>query len=121
ALTIGLAPSPAGAQADASSIYMDKSADRDAQLVAKAREEVTLTLYTSMAPSESGRLGHAFEKKYGIKVQVWRNLSEAVLQRTLTEARAKRNTFDVIETNSPEVEVTAQEGVVSELYSPYLD
>lgn len=121
ALTIGFASSPARAQADASAIYMNKSADRDAQLVAKAREEGTLTLYTSMAPSESGRLGQAFEKKYGIKVQVWRNLSEAVLQRTLAEARAKRNSFDVIETNSPEVEVTAQEGVVSEFYSPYLE
>src|ERR1041385_3402071 len=120
ALALCAAPLAAHAQADASAIYVDKSADRDTQLVAKAKQEGTLTLYTSMAPSESGRLGQAFEKKYGIKVQVWRNLSEAVLQRPLTEASPKRHTLDVSETNSPEVEVTAREGVVAEFYSPYL-
>lgn len=120
ALALSIIPVAAQAQADASAIYMDKSADRDAQLVAKAKQEGTLTLYTSMAPSEFGRLGQAFEKKYGIKVQVWRNLSETVLQRTLTEAQAKRFSVDMIETNSPEVEVMAREGVVTEFYSPYL-
>jgi len=120
ALALCLAPVAAKAQADASAIYMDKSADRDAQLVTKAKQEGSLVLYTSMAPSESGRLGQAFEKKYGIKVQVWRNLSESVLQRTLTEARAKRYSVDMIETNSPEVEVMAREGVVTEFHSPYL-
>ena len=73
---------------DNSSIYMYQGADRDERLIAKAREEGTLTLYTSMATTESGPLALAFEKKYGVKVQVWRALSENVLQRALTEARA---------------------------------
>ncbi len=120
ALLLGLASAQAAAQADASSIYMYQGAARDAQLVAKARQEGTLLFYTSMAPSESSRLGQAFEKKYGIKVQIWRNLSEAVLQRTLTEARAQRHSVDVIETNSPEVEVMAQEGLVAEFFSPHI-
>src|SRR5436190_18796028 len=105
-----LALPPAQAQGDASAIYRYQGADREQRLVAKAREEGTLLLYTSMAPSESNQLAQAFEKKYGIKVQVWRNLSEAVLQRTISEARARRHSVDVIETNGPEVEVLAQEG-----------
>ena len=76
------------AAADNSAIYMDQGADRAERLVAKAREEGTLTLYTSLATTESGPLALAFEKKYGVKVQLWRALSENVLQRALTEGAA---------------------------------
>ena len=72
------------AGADNSAIYLYKGADRDQRLIAKAREEGTLTFYTSMATTESGPLAAAFEKKYGVKVQLWRALSENVLQRALT-------------------------------------
>ena len=54
----------------------NQGADRGEQLIAKAREEGTLTLHTSMATTESGPLALAFEKKYGVKVQVWRALSD---------------------------------------------
>ncbi len=101
-------------------IYLYKGADRDARLAAKAREEGTLTLYTSMATTESGPLALAFEKKYGVKVQLWRSLSENVLQRALTEARAGRRALDVVETNAPEVEALARENVVAEFHSPHL-
>src|SRR6516162_2596735 len=77
------------AAVDNSAIYMDQGADRAERLIAKAREEGALTLYTSMATTESGPLALAFEKKYGVKVQVWRALSENVLQRALTEALAR--------------------------------
>ncbi len=110
----------AQAPGDASAIYLYQGADREAQLVAKARAEGTLLFYTSMAPSESNRLAQAFEKKYGIKVQVWRNLSEAVLQRALAEAQARRHSVDVIETNGPEVDALAKEGVVAEFFSPHV-
>src|SRR5215813_13209675 len=108
------------AAADNSAIYMDQGADRGERLAAKAREEGTLTLYTSMATTESGPLGQAFEKKYGVKVQIWRALSENVLQRALTEARGGRRSLDVVETNAPEVEALAREDVVAAFDSPYL-
>jgi len=80
-----------------------------------------LTFYTSMAPTEGGPLVAAFEKKYeGIKVQMWRGLSDAVVQRVLSEARGKRNAVDVIETNGPEMESLAREKVLSEFSSPSL-
>ena len=108
------------AAADNSAIYLDQAADRAERLVAKAREERTLTLYTSMATTESGPLALAFEKKYGVKVQVWRALSENVLQRALTEARGGRRSMDVVETNAPEVEALAREEVAGEFNSSHL-
>jgi len=109
-----------GQTADNSAIYLYQGADRGERLIAKAREEGTLTLYTSMATTESGPLALAFEKKYGVKVQVWRALSENVLQRALTEARGGRRSMDVVETNAPEVEALAREQVVAEIDSPHI-
>jgi iron(III) transport system substrate-binding protein len=83
-------------------------------------QDKTVVLYTSLAPTESGPLAQAFEKKTGIKVEVWRALSEKVVQRALTEARAKRHAVDVIETNGPEMEMLAREQLFGELKSPYL-
>src|SRR3954447_5946320 len=81
-------------------------------------QDKTVVLYTSLAPTESGPLAQAFEKKTGIKVEVWRALSEKVVQRALTEARARRHAVDVIETNGPEMEMLAREGLFAELKSP---
>jgi len=83
-------------------------------------QDKTVVLYTSLAPTESGPLAQAFEKKTGIKVEVWRALSEKVVQRALTEARARRHGVDVIETNGPEMEMLAREGLFAELKSPHL-
>ena len=47
-------------------------------------QDKTVVLYTSLAPTESGPLAQAFEKKTGIKVEVWRALSEKVVQRALS-------------------------------------
>src|SRR3954467_13754189 len=110
----------AAAQDKNDALYRYRGPDRDARLLERARHEGTLTLYTSLAPTESGPLGQAFEKKTGVKVEIWRALSEKVVQRALTEARARRNVVDVIETNSPEMEMLARESVFAELKSPYL-
>src|SRR5438067_602554 len=106
--------------ADNSAIYLYDGADRMERLAAKARQEGTLALYTSMATTESGPLAAAFQRKYGVKVQLWRALSEEVLQRAVAEARGRRHTMDVVETNAPEVEALAREQVVGQFYSPYL-
>jgi iron(III) transport system substrate-binding protein len=109
---VGATPARAQtAAADNSAIYMDQGADRGERLIAKAREEGTLTLYTSMATTESGPLALAFEKKYGVKVQVWRALSENVLQRALTEARGGRR---------GRVEALVREGVAAQFNSSHI-
>lgn len=85
-----------------------------------AKREGTLTLYTSLAPTESKPLADAFEKKYGIHVQLWRGLSDEVVQRVITEAKGRRYAVDVIETNGPEMEMIAREKLLGELRSAYL-
>src|SRR5438034_6786106 len=83
-------------------------------------QDKSVVLYTSLAPTESGPLAQAFEKKTGIKVEVWRAISEKVVQRAITEARARRFSVDVIETNGPEMEMMAREKLFRELQSPHL-
>jgi iron(III) transport system substrate-binding protein len=87
---------------------------------ALAQAERKVVLYTSLAPTESGPLARAFEKKTGVKVELWRALSEKVVQRVITEARAGRAGVDVVETNAPEMEAMAREKVFAPLDSPHL-
>jgi iron(III) transport system substrate-binding protein len=101
-------------------LYRYRGADRDTRLVERARQEGTLSLYTSLAPTESKPLADAFEKKYGVKVELWRALSDKVVQRVITEGRAGRHAVDVVETNGPEMEALAQEKLLAEVYSPFL-
>ncbi|HXF80540.1 MAG TPA: extracellular solute-binding protein [Usitatibacter sp.] len=93
--------------------------DREARLVEGAKREGNLVLYTSLAPTESRPLAEAFERKYGVKVELWRALSDKVVQRVVTEAQAHRNAVDVVETNGPEMEMIAREHILAPLGSPY--
>ena len=101
-------------------VYRYRGADRDARLVERAKREGSVSFYTSIAPTESMPLAQAFEKQYGIKVVLWRALSEQIVQRTINEARGRRHTVDVIETNGPEMEMLAREQLLGEAYSPYI-
>ena len=119
------APGGALAQAAATggphdSIFQYKGADRESWLLERARKEGVVSFYTSMAPTEAGPLTKEFEKKYGIKVELWRGLSEGVLQRVVNEARGRRHAVDVIETNGPEMEMLARERLLSEFASPHM-
>ena len=93
---------------------------QDAQLLERATREGRVVLYTSLAPTESAPLAAAFEKKYGVKVELWRATSGKVVQRTITEAQARRYAVDVVETNGPEMEMLARETLLSRSSSPYL-
>lgn len=101
-------------------IFRYRGADREARLVERAKQEGTVVLYTSLAPTESKPLAAAFEKKYGIKVELWRALSDKVVQRTISEAQAHKNAVDVVETNGPEMEMIAREKLLAEFHSPHL-
>ena len=110
---------PAAAQ-DMAQLAAYKGADREQKLLEGARKEGALTIYTSAQSNDIGALVEPFEKKYGIKVTVWRSSSENVLQRVVTEARARRYTVDVVETNGPELEAIAREKLFQPVASPYL-
>ena len=101
-------------------IYQYKGADRDARLLEGARREGVVSVYSSLAPTEATPLAEAFEKKTGVKVQMWRGLSDGVVQRAVSEARGKRFAVDVIETNGPEMESLAREQLLAPFHSPHL-
>jgi iron(III) transport system substrate-binding protein len=100
-------------------IYQYQGADREARLLAEGGKQGSVVVYTSLNLKDSVPLTEAFEKKTGIKVELWRASSEKVLQRAVTEARAGRFTCDVLETNGPEMEAMYREELLEEFFSPH--
>jgi iron(III) transport system substrate-binding protein len=122
ALGLLLAPRLARAQRPADlphrALYLLEGPERQGRLLAGAKKEGTVIIYTSLNTQDSGPLTAAFEKKYGIKTQLWRSASERVVQRAVTEARAGRFACDVMETNGPEMEALYRERLLDEFRSP---
>jgi len=81
--------------------------DRTQRLIAGAKREGMVSVYSSLTIDDMKVFGGAFEKKYGIKLQVWRSSSEDILQRAVVEARGGRYEVDAIEIG-PDDEVLAQ-------------
>jgi iron(III) transport system substrate-binding protein len=121
ALGCTLAALPAAAQigSTAAEVASYDKPDRAQKLVEGAKKEGALTMYTSAQNKDMGALVDAFEKKYGIKVEMWRASSEKVLQRAVQEARAGRSAMDVAETNGPELESMHREKILQAVKSPY--
>src|SRR6266436_2455259 len=79
-------PAPALAQAGAATLAELASyagPDRTQRLVAGAKKEGVVNIYSSVTVDDMKVLASAFEKKYGVKLQVWRASSESILQRAL--------------------------------------
>src|SRR6267142_469943 len=62
------------------SLLRYEGADRIQKILPAAKKEGSFMLYTSFAEKDLPQLTAAFEKRYGIKVKVWRSASEKVLQ-----------------------------------------
>jgi iron(III) transport system substrate-binding protein len=95
-------------------------ADREQHLIEGAKREGALTMYSNAPTDDNAVLVGAFEKKYGIKVNLYRASSEEIRQRALTEAGAKRFDVDFILDNAPAMEAMADERLLQEVNSPYL-
>jgi iron(III) transport system substrate-binding protein len=108
-----------GADSPHRALYMYQGADRERRLLDEAKKQREVVMYTSLNLKDSVPLTEAFEKKTGIKVQLWRASSEKVVQRTVTEARAGRFSPDILETNGPEMEALYREKLLEEFYSPH--
>lgn len=93
--------------------------DREAVLAEGARKEAEVSVYTSLTAEEIGALSAAFEQRYAVKVKAWRSGSENILRRVTTEARAKRQDVDVVETNGPELEALVRENLLQALRSTH--
>src|SRR5262245_23458402 len=116
-LFTALATPAALAQSDIASY---QGADRTQRLVEGAKKEGTLTLYTSATVDDMAALTSAFEKKYGIKVNVWRASSENIIQRASTGRGANRSDVDVFGTDGVAMEAVHREKLLQTVSSPYL-
>lgn len=105
-------------EAGAQAAQMDRP-DREAVLAEGARKEGEVSVYTSLTAEEIGALSAAFEQRYAVKVKAWRSGSENILRRVMTEARAKRQDVDVVETNGPELEALVRENLLQALRSTH--
>ena len=115
----GLARAQRGGESPHKALYQYQGADRESKLRAGATREGVVAIYTSLNLKDSVPLTEAFEKRTGVKVQLWRASSEKVLQRAITEARAGRFTCDVLETNGPEMEALYREKLLEAFVSPH--
>ena len=102
-------------------IYLYQAADREQRLVDAAKHEGVVSLYTSMQTPDSLPLAQAFERKYGVKVSLWRASGEKVVQRALTEARGGRFDVDVMETDGAQMEILYREKQLAPFHSPSLE
>jgi iron(III) transport system substrate-binding protein len=94
--------------------------DRTQRLIAGAKKEGAVNVYSSMTVDDMKIIGGGFEKKYGVKLQAWRASSEDILQRVLIEARGGRSEVDTVETSSLEMESLYREGMLQRVNSPLL-
>ena len=111
-------PALAQTGATAAEIANDTGPDRAEKLMAGAKREGTVTVYTSARVDDMALLGAAFEKKYGVKLRVWRASSENVVQRGVTEARGGRFDADAFESDAPAMEALHRENILQKLPVP---
>jgi ABC-type Fe3+ transport system substrate-binding protein len=104
----------------ASEIAAYQGPDREKRLVEGAKKEGELMFYSSIPVEDIAVLTAAFDKKYGVKVKVWRADSEGVLQRIVSEARARRYEVDIMAASASGLEPLYRENLLTEVKSPYL-
>jgi iron(III) transport system substrate-binding protein len=115
------ATAPARAQgASLAELATYSGPDRTERLIAGAKREGMVSVYSSLTVDDMKVFGGAFEKKYGIKLQLWRSSSEDILQRAVVEARGGRFDVDAIETSAAEMESLHREKLLQEVKSPHI-
>jgi iron(III) transport system substrate-binding protein len=95
-----------------------EGADRMERITWAAKKEGTLTLYTTIAEKDLPAIVGPFQRRYGVKVNVWRAGTDKVLQRTIAEARARKFDVDAIHFGSPEMEALSREKLLRPVASP---
>lgn len=115
---VAFAPGLAQAQTMAN-LAMYTGADREEKLVAGAKKEGLVSIYTSLPVDDVKVLTDGFEKKYGVKTKSWRADAETVLQRAVAERNARRYEADFFELGGREMEALHREKVLAKTESPH--
>jgi iron(III) transport system substrate-binding protein len=92
--------------------------DRSARILAGAKKEAAVNVYTSETVDDLAALTAAFQSKYGVRVNVWRGSAENILQRAVVEARGGRFDVDAIETGATTMESLQREQLLQQVSSP---
>ncbi|HEV8354005.1 MAG TPA: extracellular solute-binding protein [bacterium] len=93
-------------------------AQGQADLIAAAKREGSVTVYGSLEAEVFDIIAKIFEGKYGIKVNYFRAASNLVTDRVLTESRAGRPQFDAVLTNRSPMLILKKEGVFAKFTAP---
>jgi len=83
-----------------------------------AKKEGRVVVYGSVVPQAMEALHKNFEAKYGIKVDYWRADSTKVSERALTEWRAGKPGFDIVEGNRGVQLIMKSEGLFAKFIPP---
>ena len=95
--------------------------DREKVLYEGAKKESKLMWYTSLTGGPNIEAPKVFEAKYpGIKMEVYRGDSDALISRILQETQAKRYIVDAIESTFPILKVMQDEKILARYFSPAL-
>ena len=117
AIVLALALAPARAQT-VEELALYSGPDRTERLIAGARKEGALTIYSSLVVSDMGAIMKAFEAKYGVKATHWRGSSEDIRTRVTREYAAGRYEADIAETAGPDMEAMVREQVLQKVVTP---
>jgi iron(III) transport system substrate-binding protein len=121
ALLLPLAAFAQGKPMTAAELATYNKADREKVLFDGAKKEGRVLWYTSLTGGPNLEVPKAFEAKYpGIKAEVYRGDSDAIIARVLQEAEAKRYLVDSIETTFPVLKVMQDYKLLARYFSPYL-
>jgi iron(III) transport system substrate-binding protein len=118
-----ISPSPLAAQGGKSvaELAAYNKPDREKMLYEGAKKEGSLMWYTSLTGGPNTEGPKILEAKYpGVKLQVYRGNSDAIIQRVLQEAQAKRFLVDAIETTFPVLKVMQEYKLLAPYFSPHL-
>jgi iron(III) transport system substrate-binding protein len=83
-----------------------------------AKKEEKIVVYGAQVPQAMEPMHKGFEKKYGIKVEYWRGSSTQVAERAISEFRAGRPGYDVVEGNRGVQLIMRNEGLFQKFIPP---
>jgi ABC-type Fe3+ transport system substrate-binding protein len=96
-------------------------ADREQVLYAGAKSEAAVTWYTSLAGDSYKAIARAFEAKYpGVRVESYRAGGSELVVRMAEETKARRPTFDALETTYDFMMVSRASNLIRAYNSPVL-
>lgn len=116
----GLTCMPVLAQSDHNApIFNYSKADRQEKMIAGAKREGRVQIYTSMSAQDADAISSAFASKYEIEAVLVRASSEEIVSRGTNEAKTGLNKADVFETNGPDMEALRTANVLGQFLSPH--